>query len=335
VAAGSAGLQVVDVSNHAAPQRVASLALAGNANDVKLSGGRAFVAGGTAGLHIIDIGNPLAPRLIQTVDTKGEAVDVRAYGNLAFVANSALGLQIVDIGPGAPAHITGAIKTPGVPRGVDATGTIAVVAGSAGLHFVNVANPAAPVILGARSLPDDAKDVVVNGPIAYVADYTGSLQIVDFSTPAAARVVGSTTSGVGGILMDVTLSGPFVLGADVGFVNGIPIISVSLPSNPIVRAELDFPRPTYRDDNGTGIAADASYVYLTASQGIFENGVSGDTGLYIGQYRSAEDLNGVAPTVRITSPLQGATFVEGETTATSSVAAATTGIVSPSTNVAP
>jgi hypothetical protein len=111
--------------------------------------------------------------------------------------------------------------------------------------------------------------------------------------------------------MDVATSPPFVFGADVFFVNGVPIVDASVPGSPAPRAILDF--RNFRDDNGTGIAVDGSYVYLTASRGIVENGVSEDTRLYIGQYRIQEDLNGNPPTVSIASPAPGTTFVEGET----------------------
>jgi LVIVD repeat len=46
VAAGSAGLQVVNISNRPNPAIVGSLSLAGNSNDVRLPGNFAYVAGG-------------------------------------------------------------------------------------------------------------------------------------------------------------------------------------------------------------------------------------------------------------------------------------------------
>jgi hypothetical protein len=311
VAAGSAGLQVVNVSDRTAPRIVAALALAGNANDVKLWGSRAYVAAGSAGLHVVDISDPLAPRRVSTIDTPGNATDVRVHGNIAYVADGSSGLQIIDVTDGS-AKILGSLPiTGGIAKGVDVSGSLAVVA-AGGLKVVDVTDPVHPVLRGAVSLPDEAKDVVVNGTIAYVADYTGSLQVVDFSTPTAPRIVGSTPdTSVGGILMDVAVSAPFVFGADVVFVNGVPIVDVSTPSIPRPRAILDFRR--FRDDNGTGIAVDGNYVYLTASRGIVENGTSEDTRLYIGQYRAVEDLAGIPPTVSITSPPAGAEFIEGET----------------------
>ena len=64
VAAGAAGLKVVDVSDRTRPQIVATLSLPGTLNDVKLAGARAFVAAGSAGLHVVDGSNPRTPRLL-------------------------------------------------------------------------------------------------------------------------------------------------------------------------------------------------------------------------------------------------------------------------------
>src|SRR4029077_14602731 len=99
-------------------------------------------------------------------------------------------------------------------------------------------------------------------------------------------------------------------GAYVKFFNGVPNSDVSTPSDPRWRTILDF--RNFRDDDGTGIAVDGNYVYLTTNRGIQENGSFGDGRLYIGQYRALEDLKGVAPTVSIVSPAEGASIVEGE-----------------------
>ena len=327
VAAGSAGLQIVDVSNRMSPRVVAFLALPGNANDVKVDGARAYVAAGAAGLHIVDISSPASPRLLGSVDTPGQAYDVRASGNLAFVADGPAGLKIIDVSSPDRPRIVGSIAIPGVAHGVDVNGQIAVVAaGFSGLQVVNVANPAAPALMGRIGLPDEAKDVVLDGTVAYVADYTGSLRVVSIVNPLAPFVLATTEPSLGGYLMDVAVAPPFVFGADVLFVNGVPIVDATVPSAPVARARLDF--SNFRDDNGTGIAVDGSYLYLTASRGIVENGVSEDTRLYIGQYRALEDLKGVAPTVGIVSPADGASYIEGEPIPVSVSAADDVGVVS-------
>lgn len=301
VAAGAAGLQVIDSSNHSSPHIVASLLLLGTANDVKLAGTFAYVAAGAAGLHVIDVSNPVQPHLLGSVDTPGSANDVRVRGNLAFVADGSGGLQVIDVSvPGSP-RVVGSVPTSAPANGVDVTATLAIVAvGGAGVQVVSIQNPANPFVVGAVDTPGDAQDVVVRGNFAYVADNTGSLRVVDFSAPTAPILGGTTPPSLGGILFDVTSVDSFVFGADIFFVNGVPIIDVTTPTNPIPRAILNFSQ--FRDDNGAGIAADVSYVYL----GTFEGR------LYIGQYRIQEDLNGIPPAVSITSPAAGSTFVEGE-----------------------
>lgn len=311
VAAGSAGLQIVDVSNRNSPSIVASLALPGNANDVKVAGGRAFVAGGTAGLHVVDVTTPTSPQLLGSVLLPGDAWDVRTSGHLAFVAAGSGGLQIVDVSNAVAPRIVGALPLSGVVTGVDVTGTLAALTVDSTLRVIDVLNPASPVLLGSVTLANAAKDVAVRGAVAYVADFEGSLQIVNLGNPGAPQVIGVTTQALGGILQDVAVSDNFAFGADVLFVNGVPIVDITTPGNPIPRAILNF--ATFRDDNGTGIAVDGSYVYLTASLGIQDNGSTGDTRLYIGQYRLVEDLDGIAPTISIMSPADDATFVEGET----------------------
>ena len=56
-------------------------------------------------------------------------------------------------------------------------------------------------------------------------------------------------------------------------------------------------------NNGTGIAVDSAYVYLTTD---FNR-------LLIGQYLQIEDTAGIPPTIRITSPASGDTVIEGST----------------------
>jgi hypothetical protein len=309
VAAGSAGLQVVDVTDRRAPRIVGSLNTPGNANDVRVVGNRVYVADGVAGLQIIDVTNPANPILSGSLDTLGEANDVVVVGNRAYIADGAAGLQIIDVSNPLAPSVLGTFDTPGIVRGVDVIGNIAVIADGSSVRTVNVSNPASPTALG--NVPaNDARDLTVDGNIAYLADFTGSLRVIDFSTPTAPQIVATTTQSLGGILTDVAKVRDFVFGADVFFVNGVPIVNVSTPANPVVRARLDFPA---RDDNGTGIAVDNTFVYLTADRSLQENGINGDSRLYIGQYIAIEDRAGIAPVVTITSPSAGSTVIEGST----------------------
>ena len=307
VAAGSTGLQVVDVSDRRAPRIIGSLDTPGNANDVRVVGSRAYIADGSAGLRIIDITNPASPTLLGALDTPGEANDVVVVGNLAYLADGPAGLQIIDVSDPVVPRLIGTLDTPGTARGVDVSGNLAVVADGNSLRIIDVGNPSNPVARGSLAT-NDARDLTVEGTIAYLADFSGSLKTIDFSTPTAPRLLANTTQALGGILTDVAKVREFVFGADVFFVNGVPIVNVADPAILSVRARLDFPA---RDDNGTGIAVDNQFVYLTADRSIQENGITGDSRLYIGQYVALEDKAGIPPVVTITSPAAGANVIEG------------------------
>jgi hypothetical protein len=316
VAAGSAGLQVVDVSNHASFRIVASLALPANANDLRVVPNTVYMVT-SAGLSIIDATNPLAPRLLGSVSTPNTAWDVVISGNLAYIAAGTAGLQIANVSNPASPSIVGALPiSGGTAKGVALAGNYAVIAASsAGVVIADITNPTAPQRLGTVATPGDARKVAAMGRAAYVADYPASMQVVDFSNPSSPTIVATTPDTLGGKLQDVVAASVFgatlTFGADVFFVNGVPIVDVTQPNNPIPRAILDFSR--FRDDNGHGIDVDLSYVYMTGEEGtVTDLGTTGDTRLYIGQYNQIVDNGGIPPTVGITFPTPTTTLIQGQ-----------------------
>lgn len=311
VAAGSAGLQIVDVTDRSNPQIIESFALPGNANDVRLLANFAYVAAGSSGLQVVDVTNPLAPVVRGTFNTNGNALDVVVRGTTAYIAN---GSNLILANVLNPALITqiGSLPLTGTIQGVDVDtqrNLAVVAAGSSGIYMVDISNPAAPVVRGQAST-GDARDVAISGNFVFVADFLNSTTSVDITTPTAPVVLSHILDpNLGGFLQDIVLSGNFALGADVKFFNGIPITDISDPTHLQPRAILNF---TQRDDNGMGITADGSFVYLaTEHSSISKFGSSGDSRLYIGQYLALQDLKGIPPTATIISPLAGATVIQG------------------------
>lgn len=317
VAAGSAGLQVVSVADPTAPVIVAAIDTPGNANDVRVAGNIVYVADGASGLRIFDVSTPQTPVALGALDTAGEANDVIVSGNLAFVADGNAGVQIIDVSnPAAPTLIR-TVDTPGTARGVDVDGTTLVVADDSpafGLRVIDITNPATASIVGNVSLTGEIIDVDLSEGFAYVAAYTGGVHVVDVRVPSAPAAVGNLPGSApnGFVPRDVQVAGRFALFAEQLFANAVaPIVDVSTPSAPVLRDVLDFGQ----DYAGTGIALSGPYVFWTG-QSFFvgsENGVSGTTRLFIGQYISLEDRGGVAPTVVITEPIGGTSVIEGNT----------------------
>jgi hypothetical protein len=94
----------------------------------------------------------------------------------------------------------GHIDTPGVAYGVAVAGAHAYMAdGPAGLQVVDVANPAAPRLLGRLPTAGEARDVAVSGSLACVACGNEGMQVIDVSNPNQPRPVArfGSQAGVG------------------------------------------------------------------------------------------------------------------------------------------
>ena len=310
LASGSTGLQVVSLSaDRRTPMIVASLNVGASSNDITLAGNLAYLAT-TGGLKVVDIATPTAPRLLGTFAGVGNALGVKVRGTTAYVTGGS-SLYIVSVAnPGAMIQ-AGSINVGGTAWNValDPTRNLAAVAaGNAGLKLVDVSNLSALVLRGTAAT-GDARGVALVGNTAIVADFASSMTSVNVTNLATPAILSRTAQNLGGLLNGVVISGNFALGADVFFVNGVPIVDISNPQTLQPRAILNFPA---RDDNGMGIAADNSFIYLVADQsGLNRGGSSGNSRLYIGQYQPRADLAGVPPTAVITAPGNGNQVYEG------------------------
>ena len=313
IASGAAGLQVVDVSNPLLPRIVGSVSSPGNANDIRVVGDLAYVADGSAGLVIVDISRPDAPKIVGRSSTAGAATELVIRGNRAYVADE-VGLTIVDVSNPAAPSVLGSVQTPGRARGVDVVEDLAVVAASeSGIQIVDVSDPTHPVIVGATATRADgssnAADVTVLERLAYVADgaeaQLGGLRVIDFRDPTNPVVVGSTSDQFA--LNSTALEHGLVLASDYYFVNGVPIFGES-SDTPILRGVLDFSgSPSFRDDEGHGLAVRDGLVYLVGSKEISDNGATGNSALHIGRYASFAEADdaGLPPVVSVIKPDPG------------------------------
>jgi hypothetical protein len=312
VAAGAAGLHIVDISNRSNPRILSSVDTPGNANDVRVVDQIAYIADGRSGLQIVDVQDPTNAVLVGSLDTPGEAFDVRVVDRIAYIADSFNGLQIIDVANALQPRLLGGVDTPGISRGVDLVGTLAAVADGRTLQMIDVQDPANPQILGALGLDGDTKDVAVRGNWAYVAAFTGGLQIVDFTDPANPTLAGGLPGSEpdGFIPRDVALFGSFATAAEQLFPNAVPFVSLDNPTEPVFRTLLDF--SPLGDYAGTGIAVDPPFIYMTGENFFVntENGDIGNTGLFIGQFRPFDDRAGQAPQVAITAPAANEILVQ-------------------------
>jgi len=250
------GLQIIDVSDPAAPTVTGTVETPGFALDVEVVGNYSYVADFDA-FVVIDSSVPDAPVIVATLETPGRPRDLTIRGNYAYVADLE-GLQIIDISTPAAPQLTGSFNIPGSAYGVAVFGSLACVADVvSGLHVIDVADPASPQLLGTVFTPGGAYDVEVIGNFAYVAngfdtDFS-SLQIVDVSVPGKPVLAGSldTPRSVYGI----ALEGDHVFVTDGG--NGLQIIQRQCDPGFPLTADLSI------DGNDIVFASDQGPVEVT------------------------------------------------------------------------
>jgi len=192
VAAGSAGLQVVDISDPATPTVIGVWDSPGCVENVTVLGAIAYVADGPHGLEILDVSDPSRPKWISSLFDMQYAFDVAVSGRYAFVAAAGAGLLVADVGDVRAPREIAMLDTPGYARGIAVAGSTVFIADQwGGVRAILVAEPAHPLEIGSIALPSWAFDVVVSESNLFVADGSQGLRVLDISDPSYLRETGS------------------------------------------------------------------------------------------------------------------------------------------------
>jgi parallel beta-helix repeat protein len=230
VAAGGAGLRIVDVSNPSHPTEIGAWDSRGYAEGVAVAGNVAFLADGPYGLRLVDVSNPAQPNEIGFAFEMNYAFKVAVDGQYAYIAAAGAGLLIADVSdPRHPVEV-GTYDTPGYAYGVAVSGnTVYIADGWEGLKIVDVTDPKHPVQIGSYKTPGWAFGVTVSGTLAYVADAFKGLRVVDVSDPAHPAEVGAYEPR--GDFRSAVVAGPLIYIADRSW--GLRIVNGSNPAQPV------------------------------------------------------------------------------------------------------
>ncbi len=232
VAAGGAGLRVVDISDPAHPAEIGAWDSPGYAEGAAVDGATVYLADGPYGLRAVDVSNPAHPIPVGAAYDMNYAFEVAVSGNHAYIAAAGAGLLIADVSNPARLVEVGTLDTPGYAYGMagDREGRPYVYVADAweGLQVVNVSDPTHPVAMGACDTPGWALNVAVAGSTAYVADGSFGLRVVDLSDPAHPHEVGAYEAD--GLARRVAVAGGTAFVADLRA--GLRAIDVSSPMHP-------------------------------------------------------------------------------------------------------
>jgi len=244
------GVQVVDVSDPAAPAVLGAIAV--EARDVELADGFAYTAS-EVGLRVIDVSRPRWPAALGGWGGSA-ANDVEVRDHLAYLATSDLvtggagGLVVVDVSnPAAPLALGETATGPALDVEV-ADARAYVAAGLGGLAVIDVSDPTAPAALGSVPAFVSTEQVEVVGHVAYLADsgfahgpgprLPASLRAIDVSTATAPVEIGALSIGLcspSSLLRIVGLAASDAaayLSCARGIAGGLQVIDVSDPTSP-------------------------------------------------------------------------------------------------------
>ena len=177
VAAGWAGMWILDIRDPQDPRPRSHLAVRRYASGVAVDGAYAYVADWDQGIHVVDIRDPDSPRRVAAADTRERAGKVAYQDNTIYVADGG-GLGVLDVStPSHPVPIA-YHRTPGWTFGIAASdGYVALACGEPGLWLFDVHQPAAPRVVGIVDTPGDGNKVDLALPYLYVADGRAGLTV--------------------------------------------------------------------------------------------------------------------------------------------------------------
>jgi hypothetical protein len=310
VAATYAGLQVVDLVDPRTPRVVGSLVDAEGAEawDVFLDGGRVYLAERSDvddRISAVDVANPAAPRVLGSYSPLASGIvdaDVRA--GVAYLVDGEALVTVSFADPAAPRELV-TYDTPDQAGGVSVAAGKAYVLDTAyddatqeytdNVRVMDVADPAAPVEVGAYKSPGIVRDLSAVGNRVYVLE-SEVVRMLDVSDPAhpAERgtlvlpggplavgvdgnrlAVGLATGGlafvdatdpaaarvtatwvVPGSPHDLALAGDQVLQIEKAEVSGVRLVGVVNPAQPLTEGYVTTPGEAKR------IAAQGRYAFV-------------------------------------------------------------------------
>lgn len=189
-------IDILDISDPAAPRYVDRVVVPDNASDLDVEGGYLYAPCGYASIRIYDLADPEAPALAGSVGFTYSVQLARAVGTTLYVGSrvqSQPGLFIVDVSDPADPQVIGSSWLPRGPYDFWIESPLLYVADfEGGLLILDIGDPGDPQLLSRLSTARRAEGIWVADDVAYVADSqpTCGIQMIDVSDPRAPFVIG-------------------------------------------------------------------------------------------------------------------------------------------------
>ena len=258
VADGAGGLRIFDVQNLGQPKEVGYYDTGGDAADVAVTGGYAYVTEGE-NLLIIDVSDPTQPKEKGYYIAGNTVGKVAVSGGYVYMTERGRRLDVIDVNdPSHPQKIeaftNGALD-------VSVKNGYAYVTEGVGLDVIDINNPAHPQESVFYQFPRTngyffGSHIAVSGNYAYITDgnVNGNLGlgIFDVSDPSSIQEVGSNAEEFSSLVV----SGGKVYGTTG---SGLSIIDITDPTQPKKIGIYDTGRNT---EGLTNMAVSSGYAYV-------------------------------------------------------------------------
>ncbi len=190
LALGSAGMQILNVTNPGAPGAAGSYSAAGLTDEIYVSIidsiPYAFLATGTGGLVVLNVSNISSPVVDTILTFAGDeiySVFVDSASQKLYTGGKSAKLYIMDL-RSIPAVTSVATYTSSTNiNEIQVQNNVAYIAEDGGLDIVNVTNPANPVRYSLGTSDDYAYDVRVNGQYAFISNNNNGVLVLNVSNP--------------------------------------------------------------------------------------------------------------------------------------------------------
>jgi hypothetical protein len=193
------GLEIFELIEEGEPHKVGEVPTPGEAVEVDIRGGYAFIADGRRGLAIVDISDPTLPRLISSLDIPEYVWEVAASNGVVYVevpTENDIGIGVVDVTDPANPKLVRTFRRPPSVEDIAVSGDLMLVTSrEEGLVILDAKDPLNPVILSKLETPDIPDEfVVVSDKLALVTCGRNGVISVDISDPNSPRILSTTTT---------------------------------------------------------------------------------------------------------------------------------------------
>ncbi|RME08347.1 MAG: hypothetical protein D6803_01465, partial [Anaerolineae bacterium] len=182
------GVRVLDVSDPAALLDVSPAAQSGTYRRLTIFNHNVYVARGSGGVVAYRFATPSAPEVLFATPAANLLRDGAVRGGLLYAVDGDNGLWIVDLNDPQRPVIRGGFSTAGQALALSLDGErLAVADGSGGLRLYRIEADGALTPVSVMTGLTDARDVLVQGEIAYVLRGSVRVEIVDIADLANPR----------------------------------------------------------------------------------------------------------------------------------------------------